>query len=135
VLIRGLHHVQLAAPPGCEVQARRFYGEILGLREIAKPANLAARGGAWFRGEAFEIHIGVEQEFRPARKAHVALEVSDLAAVRVRLVAQGVSVVDDEPLPGFMRFYASDPFGNRLEFLQPLGDAADAQVSAPPPAE
>ena len=115
----GLHHVQLAMPRGREAEARAFYGELLGLPEVPKPPNLAARGGCWFRVGDRELHLGVEEEFRPARKAHPALLVSDLATLRQRLVAAGVTVRDDEPLTGFRRFYAEDPFGNRLELLEP----------------
>lgn len=117
--IERIHHVQIAAPPGSEADARRFYGEILGLDEVSKPANLAGRGGAWFRGAAVELHVGIEDAFRPARKAHVALQVRDLAVFRQRLEDAGIATRQDEPLPGYARFYADDPFGNRLEFLEP----------------
>ena len=115
-----LDHVQLAAPPGCEAEARRFFGELLGMREVEKPPSLAARGGVWFES----LHIGVEDEFRPARKAHPALRVEGLAAVVARLRAAGADVVDDEALPGFERIYTADPFGNRLELLEPRGPVA-----------
>ena len=118
--IEAIHHVQIAAPPGSEEAARRFYGSILGLEEVPKPANLAGRGGAWFRGPGAEIHVGIEGDFRPARKAHVALQVRDLTAFRTHLEGQGVATREDEPLPGYRRFYADDPFGNRLEFLEPV---------------
>jgi len=118
--IEGLHHVQLAMPEGGEEEARRFYGGPLGLKEREKPDALRRRGGVWFRGGAAEIHLGVETDFRPARKAHPALRVDDLDALRARLEAAGHEVRDDEPLSGFRRFYADDPFGNRIEFLQPL---------------
>lgn len=118
---RAIHHVQIAAPPECEEAARRFYGDLLGLEEIPKPPHLAARGGVWFRCGGLELHIGVEQDFRPARKAHVALEVTDLEAWRRRLQEQGAAVVEDAPLPGFRRLYTADPFGNRLELLEPEG--------------
>jgi catechol 2,3-dioxygenase-like lactoylglutathione lyase family enzyme len=119
-VIVGFDHVQLAAPPGCEAEARRFFGELLGLEELAKPPALGARGGAWFACGAQALHVGVEAEFAPARKAHPALalgspaEVEDLAG---RLREAGVEARFDEELPGFRRFYASDPWGNRLEFL------------------
>jgi catechol 2,3-dioxygenase-like lactoylglutathione lyase family enzyme len=112
-----LHHVQLAAPAGGEDRCRGFFGGVLGLEEIAKPPNLVGRGGAWFRGDGFELHVGVEADFRPARKAHPAWEVPDLAGLRRRLREHGVETWEDEPLPDRERFYASDPFGNRLEFL------------------
>lgn len=115
-----LHHILLAAPPGCEEAARAFYGGLLGLEEVPKPDGLKGRGGVWFRCGAHEIHIGVEQDFRPARKAHPAFVVSDLDALRQRLERNGVSVWEDVPLPGHRRFHAGDPFGNRLEFMQPV---------------
>jgi len=117
----GLDHVQLAAPPGCEEEARRFYGELLGLEELPKPAKLAARGGVWFRCGTQELHVGVQRDFVPATKAHPALRTENLEALRARLAAHGVAVVDDEPLKGVRRCYVSDPFGNRLELLERLG--------------
>ncbi len=117
-VIEGLDHVQIAAPPGCEEQARRFFGEVLGLRELPKPEPLARRGGAWFRLGAQELHVGVEAEFGPARKAHPAFAVDDVDALAARLEAAGVEVRWDDELPGVRRFYAVDPWGNRLEFLQ-----------------
>lgn len=118
--IERIHHVQLAAPPGSEDDARRFFGTILGLREIEKPENLRGRGGAWFAGPGLEIHVGVEDPFRPAKKAHVALQVHGLQEFRRRLESAGVETWDDEPLPGCRRFYTGDPFGNRMEFLEPV---------------
>ncbi len=112
-----LHHVQLSAPPGSEERARAFYGGILGLEEVAKPAHLRARGGIWLALADGQLHIGIEEGFRPSRRSHPAFEVEEVDAVRARLEAHGVTTVDDEPLPGWKRFYASDPFGNRLEFL------------------
>ena len=114
-----IHHVQLAMPPGEEERARRFYGEVLGLEEIAKPAELAARGGCWFRGQGVELHLGVEGSFVPARKAHPAFAVRDLSAMRRILEEAGTEIDEDTQLEGFQRFYAADPFGNRLEFLAP----------------
>ena len=105
-----IDHVQLAAPPGCEDEARGFFGELLGLREVEKPASLAARGGVWFE----QLHIGVEEDFRPARKAHPAFVVDDLDALAARIG----EVRWDDALPGVRRFYADDPWGNRLEFLE-----------------
>ena len=105
-----LDHVQLAAPPGCEAEARRFFGEVLGLREVEKPPALAARGGVWFE----QLHVGVEDPFAPARKAHPAFVVDDLDALAARIG----EVQWDEAIPGVPRFYAHDPFGNRLEFVQ-----------------
>ena len=116
--VTAIDHVQLAAPPGCEGAARAFYGALLGLEELPKPAVLAARGGCWFRVGAQELHVGVEEPFVAARKAHPGLVVDDLAGVRARLEAAGIAVRDDVELPGVRRFHADDPFGNRLEFRQ-----------------
>lgn len=114
-----LDHVQIAAPPGCEEAARRFFGELLGLAEIEKPEPLRARGGAWFAVGEHQLHVGVERDFVAARKAHVALrvgaaEIDDLAE---RLAAAGVLVAWDDALRGERRFYSEDPWGNRIEFL------------------
>jgi catechol 2,3-dioxygenase-like lactoylglutathione lyase family enzyme len=117
----GLHHVQLAAPAGSEDVLRRFYGEILGMTEVPKPPQLAARGGAWFRAGALELHLGVEDDFRPARKAHPGLLVDDLRAFAGHLEGQGVHVEWDDRFPGFRRCYVADPHGNRIELLEPLG--------------
>jgi catechol 2,3-dioxygenase-like lactoylglutathione lyase family enzyme len=118
-MIEGLHHVQLAMPAGGEPEAIAFYQGILGIPQVPKPMNLAGRGGCWFETATVKIHLGVEPGFRPARKAHPAFVVSDLAGLRRRLADNDVETADDEPLPGFDRFYAYDPFGNRLEFLSP----------------
>jgi catechol 2,3-dioxygenase-like lactoylglutathione lyase family enzyme len=115
----GLHHVQLAIPAGGEDECRRFWAGLLGMHELEKPPALAARGGCWFRSGALEIHLGVETEFRAAGKAHPGIVVSDLRALADRLQAGLVPVSWDDDFPGFDRFYSSDPFGNRLEFLQP----------------
>jgi catechol 2,3-dioxygenase-like lactoylglutathione lyase family enzyme len=120
VEVTGIDHVQVAAPPGCEAEARAFYGGLLGLEELPKPAELAARGGCWFRAGDQELHVGVEQEFAPARKAHPGFVVSDLEELRGRLAAHGIEARDDDSMPGVRRFYAADPFGNRLEFRQAL---------------
>ena len=113
-----LHHVQLAIPAGGEETARDFYDGLLGLEEIPKPENLARRGGVWFQTGTLQLHLGVDPDFRPARKAHVAFEVTDLAARRERLEAAGYASTTDEPLPGWERFYVSDPFSNRVELLE-----------------
>jgi len=114
-----LDHVQIAAPPGCETQARRFFGEQLGLAEIEKPEPLRARGGAWFAVGERQLHVGVEADFEPARKAHVALrvEAAELDRLAERLAAAGSAVTWDDALPGERRFYSADPWGNRIEFL------------------
>jgi catechol 2,3-dioxygenase-like lactoylglutathione lyase family enzyme len=114
-----LHHVQLAIPVRTEDTCRAFWGELLGLAELQKPPVLAARGGCWFRGGGLEVHLGVEADFVPARKAHPGILVSDLDSLAARLRDAGVEVIWDGEFPGHRRFYASDPFGNRLEFLQP----------------
>ena len=115
-----VHHVQLAMPAGAEDEARGFYAGALGLTEVPKPPTLAARGGCWFRAGGVELHLGVEEDFRSARKAHPGLLVDDLDELADRLGAAGVDVDWDDGFPGHRRFYAHDPFGNRLELLQPL---------------
>jgi catechol 2,3-dioxygenase-like lactoylglutathione lyase family enzyme len=117
--ILGLDHVQLAAPPGCEPAAREFYGGLLGLAEIPKPAALAGRGGVWFRLGGQQLHIGVEPGFSPARKAHPAFAVraDELDRLADRLARAGVPVTWAAELQGVRRFYAEDPWGNRLELL------------------
>ena len=115
--IAGLDHVQLAAPPGAEDDARGFYGELLGLDELEKPEALRARGGVWFACGAQQLHIGIEEPFSPARKAHPALAVADLDALAGRLSQAGVEVTWDDAIPGVRRFYAADPFANRLELV------------------
>lgn len=117
--IVGLDHVQLAAPPGCEEDARDFFGGLLGLPELSKPEPLRSRGGVWFAlGERHQLHIGVEQEFSPARKAHPAFQVAGLDALAERLAAAGHEPRWDDDLPGTRRCYVHDPFGNRLELLE-----------------
>lgn len=136
--IRALDHVQLAMPAGGEDSARAFYEGLLGLPEVPKPLHLAVRGGCWFEDEAtgVKVHLGVDPDFRPARKAHPALRVAGLPALLATLQAAGVTIVDDEPLDGHDRAYADDPFGNRLELLEPLEPppADDATTGATPPA-
>jgi catechol 2,3-dioxygenase-like lactoylglutathione lyase family enzyme len=116
-LTAAIDHVQVAIPAGGEEAARAFYGGLLGLREIGKPENLASRGGVWFATGSLPLHLGVDPDFRPATKAHVAFRVADLEAVRQALLAAGHHPYEDEPLPGFRRFYVRDPFGNRTEIL------------------
>jgi catechol 2,3-dioxygenase-like lactoylglutathione lyase family enzyme len=118
-VFEGLHHAQLAMPRGEEEAARAFYAGVLGMTEVEKPPVLAARGGAWFRAGGLELHLGVEEGFGPARKAHPGVLVADLDEVVRRLGAGGQDLTWDADLPGFRRVYAHDPFGNRLEFLQP----------------
>lgn len=120
--IVGLDHVQVAAPEGCEAEARRFYGAVLGLEEIDKPPGLSARGGVWFRAGAHELHVGVAAEFVPAAKAHPALRVSSPAALeRLARVLDdaGAEVTWPDPaeIPGATRFFVRDPWGNRIELI------------------
>jgi catechol 2,3-dioxygenase-like lactoylglutathione lyase family enzyme len=117
--IKSLDHIQLAMPPGREAEARDFYQELLGIPEVRKPANLAKRGGCWFECGALKVHLGVEGDFRPARKAHPAFIVDDLAALSAKLSKAGYPVRADEPLKGYRRVYVDDPFGNRIELMQP----------------
>ncbi len=116
--IAGLHHVQLAIPAGQEEACRRFWGHTLGMTELPKPAGLAGRGGCWFSAGGLEVHLGVEADFVPARKAHPGIVVDGLADLAAKLEATGAAVIWDTELDGHDRFYSSDPFGNRLEFLQ-----------------
>jgi len=115
-----LHHVQLAIPSGSEDACRAFYVGALGMTEVAKPPVLAARGGLWLRAGRLEIHLGVEEDFRPAGKAHPGILADDLDALAERLARHGVAVQWDDAFPGHRRFYAADNLGNRLEFLQPV---------------
>jgi catechol 2,3-dioxygenase-like lactoylglutathione lyase family enzyme len=116
---RYLDHVQIAAPPGCEAQARHFYGELLGLPELEKPPPLQPRGGVWFTLAGAQLHIGVEPDFRPARKAHPALRVdgAELEQLARRLSDGGAPVRWDDELPHVRRFFTDDPWGNRLELV------------------
>ena len=116
--VLSLDHVQIAAPPGCEAEARRFFGALIGLEELTKPGALAARGGVWFSCGPQQLHVGVEDEFAPARKAHPAFAVRDLDELRGRLARADVTVRDDDAISGMRRFYADDPFGNRIEFVE-----------------
>jgi catechol 2,3-dioxygenase-like lactoylglutathione lyase family enzyme len=118
--MEGIDHVQLAMPAGREAEARAFYSDLLGLTERPKPPSLAGRGGCWFERGDVKIHLGVDPDFRPARKAHPALRVTDLVGLTAALSAAGVSIVTDDPLEGCARIFAFDPFGNRLELLELL---------------
>lgn len=115
--IRSLDHAQLAMPAGGEEAARKFYGRLLGIPEVPKPAPLAKRGGCWFERGAIRIHLGVDPEFRPARKAHLAFVVEDLAALCRVLDDAGHPARTGEPQDGLHRVYVDDPFGNRLELI------------------
>lgn len=118
MLLSAIDHVQTAIPSGGESVARDYYGKVLGLAEIPKPADMAARGGCWFGIGILQLHLGVEADFRPAKKAHVALVADDLAAVRDAVGAAGFVVHDDAPVDGRNRFFSHDPFGNRIEFIE-----------------
>jgi catechol 2,3-dioxygenase-like lactoylglutathione lyase family enzyme len=119
--IRRLDHVQLAMPACREDDARAFYQGMLGIPEVAKPAHLAARGGCWFEHGDLKVHLGVDKEFVPARKAHPAFIVADLLSLVQSLRDAGYSVVADQPLEGYERMYVDDPFGNRIELMRPTG--------------
>lgn len=108
-------------PTGREDDARHFYGDLLGFSELEKPGTLKAGGGVWFATGSVDLHIGVEEPFAPAKKAHVAYQVDDLEAVAESLRNAGFLVKPDDRLPGYRRFYTEDPFGNRVEILTPLG--------------
>jgi len=118
--IKALDHIQLAMPAGREAEARAFYAGLLGISERAKPANLAKRGGCWFERGTLKVHLGVEADFRPARKAHPAFIVEDLASLIATLSEAGYPTRPDEPLPGLTRVFVDDPFGNRIELIEPV---------------
>jgi len=117
--VLALDHIQLAMPPGREADARAFYGGLLGLDEETKPPDLAERGGCWFKRGALKVHLGVENDFRPARKAHPAFIVDDVRMLAAILREHGYRVVEDRPLAGYNRVYVDDPFDNRLELMEP----------------
>ncbi|MBI3942197.1 MAG: VOC family protein [Chloroflexi bacterium] len=116
--VYGIDHVQVAMPAGGEERARAFYQDILGLAEVPKPANLARRGGAWFQGGDLILHLGVEPDFRPARKAHPAFLVEGLAEMIERIHQAGYETLKDVPLEGYERVHIFDPFGNRIELME-----------------
>lgn len=118
-MITAVDHVQLAAPPGSEPALRAYYTGVLGMTELTKPPVLAGRGGCWFAAGGAVLHLGIEEDFRPARKAHPGLRVTGIHAFAQRLRDRGAEVVWDYDLPGHERFYCQDPVGNRLEFLEP----------------
>jgi catechol 2,3-dioxygenase-like lactoylglutathione lyase family enzyme len=113
-----IDHVQLAMPAGGEQAAREFYGRLLGMVEIPKPVELAKRGGAWFTSGAVQIHLGIEADFRPAKKAHPALKCSDYDAILLKLRDAGISIQEDRNVPGVERCHIQDPFGNRIELIK-----------------
>ncbi|GGC81893.1 glyoxalase [Thalassobacillus devorans] len=114
----GIDHIQLAAPANCEEQARKFFGEILGMQELEKPPELKKRGGVWFSCGNHQLHIGVENNFHPAKKAHPALVVKDIKHLMNHLTDQNVPYQEDDNLPNARRLYMEDPFGNRIEILE-----------------
>ncbi|OIV38866.1 glyoxalase [Mangrovactinospora gilvigrisea] len=120
-MISALDHTQLAAPPGSEDALRGYYRDALGMTELVKPPVLAARGGCWFGAGSCVLHLGIEQDFRAARKAHPGIRVTGIEAFAARLAEHGADVEWDDNLPGHRRFYSYDPVGNRLEFLEPTG--------------
>ena len=122
--IEAIEHVQLAMPRGQEDIARNFYSGLLEIPEVAKPSELAKRGGVWFERGMLRIHLGVDPEFRPARKAHPGLLVRGLNTLVGKLRRSGIDVIEAEPLPGFNHVYVSDPFGNRIELMEPLESAS-----------
>jgi|SRR5882724_4805069 len=112
-----IDHVQLAMPSGGESAARQFYCELLGMVEIPKPTELAKRGGCWFESGPVQVHLGVEKDFRPARKAHPALRCHDYAAFVARLFSAGIDITEAADIPGVRRCHIHDPFGNRIELI------------------
>ncbi len=120
VKVNRLEHVQLAMPAGREDEATAFYEDLLGIPRVPKPAHLAARGGCWFESAELKVHLGVDSDFHPATKAHPAFIVGDVGALAREIATAGYDVVDDEPLDGYERVYVFDPFGNRIELMEPL---------------
>lgn len=113
-----IDHIQLAAPKNSEAAYRHFFHDVLGMPEIEKPDNLKKRGGVWFKCGQHEVHIGIQEPFTPATKAHPAFIVKDLALLKETLHAHNIDTIEDEPLENAIRFYVNDPCGNRLEFLE-----------------
>lgn len=122
MLVQKIEHIQLAMPEGEEEKAREFYGDLLGINEMPKPSHLAKRGGAWFESGCIKIHLGVEKNFIPAKKAHVAFLTDELDEIISKSRALGLEIIDDDGLEDYDRVYIYDPFGNRLEFMQYLTD-------------
>ena len=117
--VRHIDHIQLAMPAGREDEARAFYQDVLGIPEVAKPPHLAVRGGCWFEREPLKVHLGVEQDFVPAQKAHPAFVVEGLRELAARLQRAGYQVSRDQPLEGHDRLFVDDPFCNRIELMEP----------------
>jgi catechol 2,3-dioxygenase-like lactoylglutathione lyase family enzyme len=116
----GIHHVQLAMPEGEDADAVAFYADTLGLTQVPRPEALSPRGGVWFTSCDLEIHLGVEDQFRPAVKAHPAILVKGLGTIRTRIEDAGYKISDTVQIEGFDRVYVRDPFGNRLELIEAL---------------
>ena len=117
-IFKSIDHIQLAAPKGSEETARKFFKNILGFDEVEKPEELKKRGGVWFEFGNYQIHIGIEEPFYPAKKAHPAFEIENIEELKKHLVTNSIDVIEDDKLPGAKRFYISDPFGNRMELLE-----------------
>ena len=115
--LTGIDHIQIAAPSGSEDAARTFYGDLLGMEEISKPENLKRRGGCWFQCGLHEVHIGIQQDFMPAKKAHPGFTVNALEQLKIRLEEADYMISEEPPIEGRSRFFTHDPFGNRIEFL------------------
>ncbi|MGW5888061.1 glyoxalase [Priestia megaterium] len=113
-----IDHIQLAAPPNSESEARHFFGTVLGLTEVEKPESLKKRGGVWFEFGSYQLHIGVETAFSPAKKAHPGFHVKNLPAFKDHLTSFGISFIEDQNIPGVEKIYVADPFDNRMEFLE-----------------
>ena len=128
--IIGVDHVQLAMPPGKEARAREFYCDVLELPERPKPPQLAARGGCWFESGGVIVHLGIDKSFVPARKAHPAFIVDGLAGLERKLKQAGYNVTEDEPIAGCDRRHVDDPFGNRIELIEPHAQRASAPPAA-----
>lgn len=126
--VRGIHHIQLAMPAGREQEAVDFYSGVLGFEQIPKPEHLRKRGGAWFALDEIQVHLGVDDPFVPARKAHPALTVTNLDALQEHLESSGIEIVWDTQLDGHRRFYVHDCFGNRLELIERMPSGADTAV-------
>lgn len=118
-MITEIDHVQISAPPGSESSARDFFGRLLRLQEVEKPEALRARGGCWFQVGSRQLHVGIDDNFRPATKAHPAFAVTDLEALCKHLEGAGITCVWDHSIEGVRRFFAQDPWGNRVEFTEP----------------
>ncbi|MFG2194301.1 glyoxalase [Streptomyces sp. NPDC048639] len=121
-MLSAIDHMRPAAPAGSEKLLRPYCTGALGMAEIAKPPLLAARGGCWFASGAVQLHVGIEDDFRPARKAHPGIRVTGIDAFAARIADAGAAVIRDENLPGHRRFFSEDPVGNRLEFLEPVAE-------------